>query len=143
MSRRALCVGLFFAVLALVFAAPIAVGAADGDPVRFEIFQDKDKEFRWRLKQGDDIVGTSGQGYKAKASCRKGIDGIKKGLQSEKSTFEVYEDNAKAYRWRLKASNGQTVAAANKGYKTKADCEKVVELIKKTAPKAAVSEEGS
>ena len=54
--------------------------------------------------------------------------------------FEIYRDAAKKYRWRLKAANGQIVAAANKGYKAKADCEKVVDLIKKDAPKAEVVE---
>jgi len=104
------------------------------------VFEDKEKEFRWRLKHGDDILGTAGQGYKEKASCKKAIEGIKKGLENDKDKFEVYEDNAKAFRWRLKAANGQIVAAANKGYKDKADCEKVIELIKKGIPKAEVVE---
>jgi uncharacterized protein YegP (UPF0339 family) len=104
------------------------------------VFEDSAKEFRWRLKHGDEIVGTAGQGYKEKSGVKKAIESVKKGVESGKDKFEVYEDNAKAYRWRLKAANGQIVAAANKGYKAKADCEKVVDLIKKDAPKAEVVE---
>jgi uncharacterized protein YegP (UPF0339 family) len=141
MLRRAVCLGSLLVFVALPLLALGVSRAADKDPVVFEMFQDKEKEFRWRLKQGDDIIGTSGQGYTAKASCTKGIEGIKKGLENGKDTFEIYEDNAKAFRWRLKASNGQTVASANKGFKTKAECDKVVTLIKKEAPKAAVVEE--
>ena len=141
MSRRAVGFSALLVILSLALIVPGVLRAADNDPLTFEMFQDKEKEFRWRLKQGDDIIGTAGQGYKEKASCKKGIEGIKKGLENGKDTFEVYEDNAKAFRWRLKASNGQVVAASNKGYKTKSDCEKVTDLIKKDAPKAAVAEE--
>jgi len=113
--------------------------AADGDALKFEIFEDKDKEFRWRLKQGEEILGTSGQGYKAKDSCKKGIESVKKAVESPKG-FESCEDNAKAFRWRLKAANGQVIGASNKGYKEKGEAEKIVEVIKKGAPKAEVEE---
>lgn len=141
MLRRFIGFSLMLVFAALPLIAPKVLRADDKKPLTFDMFQDKDKEFRWRLKQGDEIIATSGQGYKAKESCKKGIEGIKKGLANDKDTFEVYQDNAKAYRWRLKASNGQVVAATNKGFKTKADCEKVVDLIKREAPKAAVVEE--
>ena len=140
MLRRFIGFGSLLVLVALPVLAQVS-RADDKSALTFDMFQDKGKEFRWRLKQGDDILATSGQGYKAKASCKKGIEGIKKGLANDKDTFEVYQDNAKAYRWRLKSSNGQVVASANKGFKTKADCEKVVDLIKKEAPKAAVVEE--
>jgi uncharacterized protein YegP (UPF0339 family) len=125
----------------LLQLAPSLARAADKNPVTFEMFQDKSKEYRWRLKQGDDIIGMAGQGFKSKASCRKSIEAIKKGLGNDKDKFEIYEDNAKAFRWRLKATNGQIVAAANKGFKNKADCQKVIDLIKKEAQKATIAEE--
>ena len=115
--------------------------AADKDAFTFEVYEDKAKEFRWRLKQGDDILGTAGQGYKEKSSAKKAIESIKKGLENDKDKFEVYEDKGKEYRWRLKAANGQIVAASNKAYKDKADCDKVVDMIKKGVPKAEVVEE--
>lgn len=141
MTRRAFA----FTILAIFVASPVLsprlLRAADNGPLTFQVFQDKAKEFRWRLKQGDDIIATSGQGYKAKASCLKGIEGIKKGLKDGKDTFEIYEDNAGEYRWRLKASNGQVVASANKGFPAKADCQKLVNLITKEGAKAKVVEE--
>jgi uncharacterized protein YegP (UPF0339 family) len=140
MSRRILGFGTFL-VLSLPLVGPALLRAADDAALKFEVFEDKEKEFRWRLKHGDEILGTAGQGYKEKASCKKGIEGMKKGLENDKDKFEVYEDKAKEYRWRLKASNGQIVAAANKGYKDKAECEKVIDLIKKGVPKAEVVEE--
>src|SRR5262249_32176939 len=102
--------------------------------------EDKDKEFRWRLKMGEDIIGTSGQGYKTKESCKKGIEAVKKELDNDKAKFEFYEDSAKAFRWRLKAINGQIIGAANKGFKDKGDAEKIVDAIKKGIAKAEIEE---
>jgi uncharacterized protein YegP (UPF0339 family) len=139
MSYRIMGLGSLIACMLFLVVAPRPIRAAD-DAFTFEIFQDKEKEYRWRLKQGEDIIATAGQGYKEKASCKKGIESIKKGLANDKDKFEIYEDKAKAFRWRIKASNGQTVAAANKGYKDKAECEKVVEQIKKGVAKAEIVE---
>jgi uncharacterized protein YegP (UPF0339 family) len=35
--------------------------------------------------------------------------------------FEIYKDNAKEFRWRLKAANGAILATSGQGYKAKAD----------------------
>lgn len=48
-------------------------------------------------------------------------------------TFEVYQDKAGEYRFRLKASNGQNILASE-GYKTKASCINGVESVKTNAP---------
>lgn len=48
-------------------------------------------------------------------------------------TFEVYQDKAGEYRFRLKASNGQNILASE-GYKTKASCMNGVESVKTNAP---------
>ncbi|MGF1483678.1 MAG: YegP family protein [Opitutales bacterium] len=48
--------------------------------------------------------------------------------------YEVYEDKAGEYRWRLKADNGQNIANGGEGYKQKADCLHGIELVKKSGP---------
>ena len=48
-------------------------------------------------------------------------------------TFEVYQDKAGEYRFRLKASNGQNILAGE-GYKSKASCMNGVESVKTNAP---------
>jgi hypothetical protein len=46
----------------------------------FEVYKDAKGEFRWRLKAANNqIIGTSGEGYRAKADCMNAIDTIKKG----------------------------------------------------------------
>lgn len=44
---------------------------------KFEIFQDKAGEFRFRLKAANGEVIASSQGYTTKASAQKGIDSVK------------------------------------------------------------------
>jgi uncharacterized protein YegP (UPF0339 family) len=135
MSVRAWSVAL---VVLVAGGPPVS---AQGGKMKFEIYQDAAKEYRWRLKASNgQIMATGGQGYKAKADCRQAVQHIKSDVDSDKLKFEVYEDKAKEYRWRLKASNGQTVAAAPDGYKTKASCERATESIKKGAGKAEVEE---
>jgi uncharacterized protein YegP (UPF0339 family) len=125
--------------LAMVFvmAAGACALAADGK-FGFEIYPDAKDEFRWRLKDGDGkIVGTSGQGYKAKADCKKMVENFKDDIS--KYTFEVYEAKDE-YRWRIKAKNGNVVGSSNGAYKGKADAEKAVDAIKKAVKDATVEE---
>jgi uncharacterized protein YegP (UPF0339 family) len=135
MSRR---VWLLFGVLfALGLSAPAQAGK--GGKMKFEIYQDKGKEYRWRLKAPNgQVLATAGQSFKAKADCKKSVERLMGDLGKYK--FEVYEDKAKQYRWRLKAPNGQTVASSSEGYKARADCEKAIESIKKGAGKAEVDD---
>ena len=49
---------------------------------KFELYRDKAGEFRFRLKaKNGEIVATS-EGYKAKASCVKGIESVKRNAAS-------------------------------------------------------------
>lgn len=122
--------------------APALQAADDAKELKFELYKDNKDEFRWRLKAANNkVLATGGQGYKAKADCMKGIENMQKaGDVSAKTKFEVYEDNKKAYRWRLNASNGQTIAGSSESYKTKSDCEKSIDLVK-MAGKAPIDDQ--
>jgi uncharacterized protein YegP (UPF0339 family) len=107
--------------------------------LKFEIYEDAANAFRWRLKAANgEILATSGQGYKAKGSCERGVALIKSEAATDKLTFEVYEDNAGQHRWRLKSGNGEIVASSSQGYKSRSACTHAVDLIKKGASKAEV-----
>jgi uncharacterized protein YegP (UPF0339 family) len=51
--------------------------------------------------------------------------------------FEIFIDRKKQYRFRLKASNGEIIAAGE-AYETKAACLKGIKSIQKNAPTAAI-----
>jgi uncharacterized protein YegP (UPF0339 family) len=118
-----------------------AATAASDDSVRvlkFETYQDKKKEHRWRLKSSNgQVIATSGQGYKDKRDRDGAIERIKKDAAT-KLTFETYEDAKTEHRWRLKATNGQVIASSGQGYKDKRDCQHAIDAIKKGAEKAKV-----
>lgn len=56
-----------------------------------------------------------------------------------KARFEIYEDRAGEFRFRLVAPNNEIVATSE-GYDTKAGCRTGVEAVKKYAPDAEVIE---
>lgn len=130
MSAAAIVVGLS----GLAAPAP-----AQDAKMKFELYKGKDDQFRWRLKAGNGaVLATAGQGYKAAADARHGIELLQKAGTDDKVKFEVYEDEKKEHRWRVKAANGQVVATASEGYKAKADAEKAIAAIKAGAAKAEV-----
>jgi hypothetical protein len=54
--------------------------------------------------------------------------------------FELYTDTKGEYRWRLKASNGQTIATGGEGYTTKANAKAGIDSVKTNAPDAEIVE---
>src|SRR5262245_45981325 len=108
------------ALLALtLFAALAGIAVAADKKMTFEIYPDAKSEYRWRLKDGDGKnVATSGQGYSKKSDCTSMVDKFKADISKYK--FEVYEDNAKKFRFKMMASNGNEVGASNGSYEKKA-----------------------
>lgn len=45
---------------------------------KFELYKDKAGEFRFRLKASNGEIVATGEGYRAKAGCQKGIASVKK-----------------------------------------------------------------
>jgi uncharacterized protein YegP (UPF0339 family) len=45
---------------------------------KFEIYQDKQKLYRFRLVAPNGQIIATGQGYKTKESCKKGIESVMK-----------------------------------------------------------------
>ena len=57
------------------------------------------------------------------------------------ATFELYEDNAGQYRWRLRHENGNIIADSGEGYASKQKARQGIESVKENAPKASVDEQ--
>ena len=55
-----------------------------------------------------------------------------------KAVFEVYEDRAGQWRWRLVHDNGNIIADSGEGYSSRQKCEQGLESVKQNAPGAAV-----
>lgn len=106
---------------------------------------------KFDLKAGNGEVIATSEVYSSEAACMNGIESVKKnapvaavedqtveGYATEKNPkFEVYQDKAGEYRFRLTATNGQVIATGE-GYKAKASCLNGVESVKKNAADAEV-----
>ena len=54
---------------------------------KFQIYQDRKGEYRWRLRaRNGEIIADSNEGYSRKASCKHGIDLVKQ--QAASATLE-------------------------------------------------------
>lgn len=119
---------------------------------KFEI-KTTDAGFRFNLKAGNGEVIATSQTYKSLDSCKNGVESVKKnapianiedqtkeGYTEEKNPkFEIYNDKAGEFRFRLKAKNGEIIATGE-GYKALAGCKNGIESIIKNAPDAEVKE---
>ena len=106
---------------------------------------------KFDLKAGNGEVIATSEVYAAEASCKNGIESVRKnapiaavedqtveGYAVQKHPkFEIYTDKAGEFRFRLKATNGQIIAVSE-GYKALAGCLNGIESVKKNAPDAAV-----
>ena len=109
---------------------------------------------KFDLKATNGQVIATSEVYESEAACRKGIESVMKNApvanfedqtspEFEKVThpkFEMYQDKAGEFRFRLKARNGEIIATSE-GYKTKDACENGVASVRRNAPEAEVIEE--
>ncbi len=110
--------------------------------------------FTFSLKAGNgEIIATGGEVYSSLDSCKNGCASVAKnapiaaiedqtveGFATEKNPkFEIYKDKAGEFRFRLKASNGQIIAASE-GYVKKDSCKNGIESVKKNAADAPIVE---
>ncbi len=105
---------------------------------------------KFDLKAGNGEVIATSEVYTTEAACLNGINSVKVNCVGEVEDqtveevvavkhpkFEVYQDKAGEYRFRLKARNGEVIATSE-GYASKAGCLNGVESVKKNAPDAEI-----
>ena len=104
---------------------------------------------KFDLKATNGQVIATSEVYETKVACVNGIESVRKNAPvaafedqtaegfevATNPKFEMYQDKAGGYRFRLKARNGQIVAISE-GYTTKAACENGIESVRKNAPEA-------
>ena len=109
---------------------------------------------KFDLKAANGQVIATSEVYESEAACRKGIGSIRKNApiaRFEDQTapgfrkvshpkFEMYQDKAGTYRFRLKARNGEIIATSG-DYTTRDSCENGVESVRRNAPGAEIAEE--
>ena len=107
---------------------------------------------KFDLKATNGQVIATSEVYTTKAACLNGIASVKANCVGEVEDqtadpvvsvkhpkFELYQDKAGEYRFRLKARNGEVIATSE-GYVTKANCENGIASVKENAPDAEIVE---
>ena len=108
---------------------------------------------KFDLKANNGQVIASSQVYKSLKSCRNGVASVAKnapiaavedqtveGFEAQKNPkFQIYQDKAGEFRFRLTAKNGQIIAVGE-GYTTMKSCVNGVNSVKKNAVDAPVEE---
>ena len=116
------------------------------------VIKETKKGFVFNLKAGNGEVIAISEVYASEQSCKNGIESVKKnapiaavedqtaGGKEANPKFELYADKAGEFRFRLKAKNGEIIAASE-GYASKSGCQNGIESVKKNAPGADVTKE--
>lgn len=116
---------------------------------KFEVKQVK-TGFKFNLKAGNGEIIAVSEVYTSESACLNGVESVRKNCVAEiedqtvenfetlkHPKFELYQDKAGEYRFRLKAKNGEIVVTGE-GYKAKAGCLNGIDSIKRNAPDAPV-----
>lgn len=110
------------------------------------VIKEKNGKYSFRLKASNGEIIAASQMYKSLQTCKAGIQSVrnnapvanvedqtKEGFDKQKHPkFEVYADKAGEFRFRLKAKNGQIVAASE-GYSALKTCLSGIESVRKNA----------
>lgn len=91
-----------------------------GEKDKFELYQDKSAEWRWRrIASNGNIVGASSEGYKSKKDAEANMN---RGYVST-DKWEFYKDKQGHWRWRRFSQNGRQVGKSSEGYTARADAQ--------------------
>jgi uncharacterized protein len=105
---------------------------------KFEIYNDKAGEFRFRLKAGNGEIILASEGYKARAGVDNGVASVKKNA-SDDDRYERKETKSGKHMFNLKASNGQVIGTSE-SYESTGGRDNGIESVKKNAPDADVKD---
>ncbi|RMB13286.1 uncharacterized protein YegP (UPF0339 family) [Haloplanus aerogenes] len=116
-------------------------------PVTFQVFEDAAEEWRWRLVAANgEIIADSGEGYTSRHEAREAAGRVQAYapdadvLDVDDAAFEVYEDAAGEWRWRLRHRNGEIVADSGEGYASRSGVRDAVQRVKRRVTGATVEE---
>ena len=109
---------------------------------------------KFDLKAANGQTIATSEVYTTAAACRRGIESVRKnasiaGLEDQTADdhavplnpkFELYQDRAGEFRFRLRSRNGKIIAVSE-SYATRAGCLSGIESVQKNAPEAEIMEE--
>jgi len=104
----------------------------------FELYQDKVKQYRFRLKAGNGQNILASEGYTTKSACENGIASVKTNAPNDVRYARLTAKNGSPY-FNLKASNGQVIGTSEM-YSSTSAMENGIASVKTNAPSAAIDD---
>lgn len=106
---------------------------------KFEIYEDKAGEFRFRLKAGNGENILASEGYKQKASAENGIASVRTNAPDD-ARYERKETSAGKFMFNLKAANGQVIGTSQ-SYASAASRDNGIKSVMNNAPEAKLDDQ--
>lgn len=110
---------------------------------KYQVYRDMAGKYRFRLRAANNKIVAVSQAYESKASCMNGVKSVQSNCEShiqdqtknmEKLTnpkYEVFTDAADEFRFHLKASNGEIIAASE-SYETREGVMNGIEAVQRS-----------
>ncbi|MDD2956588.1 MAG: YegP family protein [Oscillospiraceae bacterium] len=118
---------------------------------KYVIHETKNGGTKFDLTAGNGEIVAVSEVYSSMQACLKGVESVRrcapdaaiedqtvKDFETKKHPkFEIYQDKAKEFRFRLKARNGEIIAVSE-GYRSKVSCVNGIASVKKNAGESGV-----
>jgi uncharacterized protein YegP (UPF0339 family) len=123
-----------------------SVAAESGVDDGFEVYEDAAEEWRWRLRDGEEIIADSGEGYTERREAVTAVERVSNYageadlLAIGSAAFEIYEDVSTEWRWRLRHRNGNIIADSGEGFGKRSGAVASIERVKRHGPTAKQTE---
>ncbi|MDT3434096.1 DUF1508 domain-containing protein [Haloarcula sp. 1CSR25-25] len=147
-------------------AAHATIAAAMDSKATFELYEDSGGKFRWRLRhRNSNIIADSAQGYSSRQKAMQGLRSVQSNAAGgavvffedateddaaedvpvvpapeSDAAFELFEDSAGEFRWRLRHDNGNILADSGEGYASKSNVRRALKSVRAHVPGAAYLE---
>lgn len=105
---------------------------------KFEVYNDKAGEHRFRLKAGNGEVILTSEGYNEKSGCANGIESVRRNSVIE-DRFEKKTTESGKFRFNLKAANHQVIGTSQ-NYDSESGRDNGIGSVGRNAPDAEVVE---
>lgn len=103
---------------------------------KFEIYKDKRKEFRFRLKATNGQIILVGEGYTNKSGCENGIASVQKN-STDDSKYDCLKSKSGKPYFNLKAGNNQIIGNSQM-YSSATAMKNGISSVKKNASGAVI-----
>jgi uncharacterized protein YegP (UPF0339 family) len=134
-------------------ALEATIESMQSSQARFELYEDRAGQWRWRLRhRNGNVVADGGEGYTRKHNAQKGMASVRRNAlgattllfeteselpeedddfepveeRESRATFELEEDSAGEYRFRLRHDNGNILADGGEGYASRSNARRAI-----------------